>query len=291
MTACLQIAEKMKDGALAQQAHMNLGEIQRRKGEHRAAVRHLNSSLSIARRLQDPRAEGDTLVLLALDAEDQNDIERAEASLRSAEALATSLKDRDLQARAWTVRGGLEFKAGRFAAAATLYLRAARVLAGAPSQQLAESLGGALLSAAHRGRLDEQTLEQLLEVSSWLDTDEALLGELTTALPALSEKGADCDVARLAAITLGVALRLVFPGNDEDPDRFAPIVQAGSAAAWWIDADSRREPMLRHELQEIGGKEVAREVMKLVSAAVDAIAEMRAQAGEQDPPAALPHAA
>ena len=85
LTACLQIAEGMKDGALAQQAHMNLGEIQRRKGDHRAAARHLNRSLSIARRLQDSRAEGDTMVLLALDAEDQNDIESAEASLRGAE--------------------------------------------------------------------------------------------------------------------------------------------------------------------------------------------------------------
>jgi tetratricopeptide (TPR) repeat protein len=287
LTACLQIAEGMKDGALAQQAHMNLGEIQRRKGDHRAAARHLNRSLSIARKLQDSRAEGDTMVLLALDAEDQNDIESAEASLGGAEELARSLKDRDLRARACKVRAGLEFKAGRFGAAATLYLRAARVLSGEPSQQLAESLGGALLSAARRGRLDEQTLEQFLDVSTRLDADEELLGELAGALPALAEKGADHDVARLAAVQLGVALRLVLPGGDEDPERFASFVQAGSAAAWWIAADSRRETMLREELQEICGEEAASEIMKLLGDAVDAITQMR----EEDPPAALSRAA
>lgn len=291
LTACLQIAEGMKDGALTQQAHMNLGEIQRRRRDHRAAARHLNRSLSIARRLQDTRAEGDTLVLLALDAEDQNDTETAEASLRGAEELARSLKDRDLQARACKGRAGLELNAGRFGAAATRYLRAARLLAGGPSHQLAESLGGALLSAAHRGRLDEQTLEQLLGVSTHLAADEELLGELTGALPALSEKGADRDVARLAAVALGVALRLVLPRDGDDPDRFAPFVQAGSAAAWWIDADSRRENMLQDALLEICGQEAAREIIKMVNGAVEAIAEMRAQAGEEDQPAALPRAA
>ncbi len=70
-------------------------------------------------------------------------------------------------------------------------------------RHLADSLGGALLSAAHRGWLDEQTLEELLSVSAALAADEELLGELTRALPALSEKGADGDVARLAAVTLG----------------------------------------------------------------------------------------
>ena len=277
LTACLQIAEHMKDGALTQQAHMNLGEIQRRKRDHTAAARHLNRSLSIARRLQDTRAEGDTLLLLALDAEDQNNTESANASLRGAEELARSLKDRDLQARACKGRAGLEFKAGRFGAAAKLYLRAARLLAGEPSHQLAESLGGALLSAAHRGRLDEPTLEQLVGVTERLAADGELLGELTGALPALSEKGADSDVARLAAVTLGVALRLVLPGDEDNPNGFAPFVQAGGAAAWWIDVDNRRGKMLRDELQKICGREAAREIMKMVNGAVDAIAQKRAE--------------
>jgi hypothetical protein len=125
-------------------------------------------------------------------------------------------------------------------------------------------------------------------VSTRLDADEELLGELTGALPALAKKGADRDVARLAAVTLGVALRLVLPGDDEDPEGFAPFVQAGSAAAWWIAADSRRQTMLREQLQDICGVEAAREIMKLLGGAVDAITQMREQAGEQNSPATLP---
>lgn len=291
LTACLQIADSMKDGALTQQAHMNLGEIQRRRRDHRAAARHLNRSLSIARRLHDTSAECDTLMLLALNAVDQNDPETAQANLRAAEALAKSLKGRDLQARACEGRARLDFNAGRFGRAATLYHRAVRLLAEKPSHQLAESLGGVLLSAAHRGQLDEQTLEKLLGVFERLAADEELLVDLTGAVGALSENGADGDVARLAAVTLGVALRLVLPREGEDPDGFAPFVQAGGAAAWWIDADRHRETMLQDALEEICGEEAAREIMKMVNGAVEAIAEMRTQAGEEDQRAALPRAA
>jgi tetratricopeptide (TPR) repeat protein len=291
LTVCLQIAQEMNDGALTQQAHMNLGEIQRRKGDHPAAAGHLNRALSIARRLQDSRAQGDTLVLLALDTEDQNDTESARVSLRRADELARTLKDRDLQARVYKGRAGLEFRARRFAMAATLYLRAARMLAGEASRQLAESLSGALLSAAHRGCLDEETLEQLLNVSTRLAGDADLLGKLTAALPALAEQGNDRDIARLAAVVLGVALRLVLSGEDKDPERFAPFVQAASAAAWWTAPDSARETILADQLRDICGEEAAREIMRLVGDAVKAIEQKRAEADEENASTGLPHAA
>jgi tetratricopeptide (TPR) repeat protein len=288
LTACLRIAQDMNDGALTQQAHMNLGEIQRRKGNHTAAAEHLNEALAIARRLQDLRAEGDTLVLLALDAENQKDIERASASLRRAEEIARTLKDHDLQARVCRGRAGLEFKAGRFAAAATLYLRAARLLGEQTSQQLAETLGGALLSAASRGRLDEQTLEQMIEVSARLAGDENLVAELSSALPVLSEKGADRDVARLAALALVLALRLVLAREGDDAE---PFVQVGGAAAWWIAAEQRRETMLHDELHDICGQDAASEIMKLLDGAVQAISDKRDQDGARHPSSAVPAAA
>jgi tetratricopeptide (TPR) repeat protein len=291
LTACLQIARETNDGALTQQAHMNLGEIQRRKGNHPAAAGHLNRALSIARGLQDSRAESDTLMLLALDAEDQNDTESARASLRRADELARTLKDRNLQVRVCKERAGLEFRARRFAVAATLYRRAARMLAGEDSGQLAESLSGALLSAAHRGRLDEDTLEQLLKVSTRLAADAELLGELIAALPALEEQGNDRDIARLAAIALGVALRLVLGCEDEDPERFFPFVQAASTAARWIAADSAHETILTDQLRDICGEEAAREIMQLVGEAVKAIEHKRAEADEENASTGLPRAA
>jgi tetratricopeptide (TPR) repeat protein len=291
LTACLHIAEDMKDGVLTQQAHMNLGEIHRRRGDDAAAGRHLDRALSIAHRLQDGLAEGDTLVLLALLADDRGDPEAAAVSLHRAEELAKSLRDRDLQARACKGRAGLEFRAGRFGAAARLYRRAAGLLAGKPSRQLAESLGGALLSSARRGVLDEPTLEQMIEVSHALGADEDLLGELTGALPALSEQAEDHEVARLAAVALGVALRLALPGDIEDPESLAPIVRACSAAAWWIAAEDSRETILRDQLREICGDEAAQETMKLIAYGVDAIAEIGPRAEGHGPPAELPRAA
>jgi hypothetical protein len=34
-------------------------------------------------------------------------------------------------------------------------------------------------------------------------------------------------------------------------DNFAPFIQIGGAAAWWIDADTSREALLRDQIREI----------------------------------------
>lgn len=290
LTVCLGIAHGMNDGALTQQAHMNLGEVERRKGNHAAAAGHLNRALSIARRLQDARAEGDTLVLLALNVED-DDTRSARATLSRADQLARTLKDRELQARVCKGRAGLEFKAGRFAAAATLYLRTAKMLGGEAFGELAESLGGALLSAARRGRLDEDTLEQLLDVSTRLGEVEALVDELTGALPALAEKGDDRGVARLAAVALGVSAQLMLHTDGDDPKRFVPFMRVRSVVSWWLAAKAVPETVLTEQLHDVCGKEAGREIMKLVGDEVETIRQKREKTGEDESSAALPRAA
>jgi len=281
LRACLQIAEQTKDGALTQQAHMNLGEVQRRKGDTTTAARHLERSLLIARRLHDTRAECETQTLLALNAEDQKDTDSAQAHLHAAEELAATLKDRKLQAQASKGRAHLEFDAKHFGRAATLYRRAARLLANERSRQLAESLGGQLLSSAWRGQLDEQALQPLPGLSEELGWDEDLLVDLTQALDALSRQGEENDVAGLAAVTLGVALRLAFSREDEDPERLTPFVAAASAAAWWIEADRRREKALHDALLRICGEEIASCVSPLLQTTVEAIAQKRAETGRE----------
>jgi tetratricopeptide (TPR) repeat protein len=287
LRACLQIAEMMKDGALVQQAHMNLGEVQRRKGDTTAAARHLNRSLSIARGLHDTRAECETETLLALNAEDQKDTDSAQAHLHAAEELAATLKDRNLQAQASKGRAHLEFDAKRFGRAAILYKRAAGLLANERSRQLAESLGGQLLSAARRGKLDERALEPLPGLSEELGWDEELLVDLTHAIDALSRRGEDEEVARLAAVTLGVALRFAFSNEDDDAERLTPFVNAGTAAAWWIEADRGREKPLKDALMEICGEKIASEISTVLESTIDAIAQKRAEMAreEEDPPA------
>jgi tetratricopeptide (TPR) repeat protein len=275
--ACLQIGEAVKDDALIRQAHMNLGEVQRRKGDTAAATKHLSHSLSIARRSRDTRSECETQTLLALVSEDEKDTYSAQEHLRAAEKLAGTLKDRKLQAQACKGRAHLEFDAKRFGRASTLYKRAARLLADERSRQLAESLGSQLLSSAHRGRLDEEPLDRLLNLSEELGWDEELLHDLTYAVSALSEQGQDRDVAQIAAVTLGVAARIVLSRGDEDQESLAPLIDAGSAAAWWIEADRRREKMLDDALREICGEKVASEITTMLHGTVEAIAEMRAE--------------
>lgn len=279
LRACLQIAERMNDEALMQQAHMNLGELQRRKGDTTLAARHLNRSLAIARRLCDMRAECATQTLLALNAEDQQDADSAQAHLRAAEQLAATLKDGELQAHAAKGRAHLEFDAKRFGRAATLYRRAARLLADERSRQLAESLGGQLLSTARRGKLDEQALEPLPGLSEELGWDEELLGYLMGAIDALSRSGRDDEVARLVALTLGVALRLGFSREEDDPERLTPFVEASTAAAWWIEADRRREKPLKDALRVICGEQVLCDIAPLLESTVEVIAKKHAETG------------
>jgi hypothetical protein len=106
-------------------------------------------------------------------------------------------------------------------------------------------------------------------------------------LPTLSEKGADRDVARLAAVALALSLRLVLAREGDDA---APFVQVGGAAAWWIAAEHRRERMLHGELRDICGQEPANEIMKLLDGAVQAISDKRDQDGRH-PSSAVPAAA
>ena len=279
LRACLQIAERMNDAALTQQADMNLGEIQRRRRDTTLAASHLNRSLAIARRLCDMHAECATQTLLALNAEDQQDADSAQAHLRDAEQLAATLRDGKLQAQATKARAHLEFDAKRFGRAATLYKRAARLLADERSRQLAESLAGQLLSTAQRGKLDEQALEPLPALSEELGWDEELLGYLTSAIDALADSGRDEEVARLAALTLGVALRLGFSREEDDLERLTPFVEAGTAAAWWIEADRSREKPLKDALRTICGEQVLSDIAPLLESTVEAIAKKRAETG------------
>jgi len=176
-------------------------------------------------------------------------------------------------------RAHLEFDAKRFGRAATLYRRAARLLADERSRQLAESLGGQLLSTARRGKLDEQALEPLPGLSEELGWDEELLGYLMGAIDALSRSGRDDEVARLVALTLGVALRLGFSREEDDPERLTPFVEASTAAAWWIEADRRREKPLKDALRVICGEQVLCDIAPLLESTVEVITKKHAETG------------
>ena len=269
LRACLDIAERLRDRALAQQAHMNLGEIQRRRGDATSARTHLRRSLSIARALHDPEAEGQTHNLLASLAHDDGDVNGAREHLHAAEELATALKDRGMRGEACRGRALLEQNAGRHGRAAALYRKAARLIAEEPSRQLAECLGSQLVSTAYLGRLDQQALEPLAELSAQLGWDEELLYYAIHAIDVLSQRGPDADLARLVAFTLAVAMRVATSGRGDE--RHVPFVQVGVTTARWIESTNGRGGLVDAALRDYCGDDVAAEVWSLVESAVDAI--------------------
>ncbi len=277
MRACLRLAENMGDDALTQQAHMNLGELLRRKGDHSTASDHLERSLAIARRLEDAASTSHTLTLLALNAVDQGENAAASEKLREAEDIARRLRDSELQAGAIKVRAHLEYDAGRFARAAALYGRTVRLLGGDDTLQMAESLGGAVMSAAHRGTLDEASLDRVVGISERIGWDDQLVSYLTSSLAILGDDGPDTEVARLAATALAVALRLILPRDTTDPDWFSPAVDTSLAATWWIDRDRNRRALVSTALIDICGEGAANLIMANIDGALDVIAAKRAQ--------------
>jgi tetratricopeptide (TPR) repeat protein len=279
LRACLQLAKNMRDDALTQQAHMNLGELLRRKRDHSNASDHLKRSLAVARRLEDAVSMSQTLTLLALNAVDQGEKAAALEKLREAENIARRLRDSELQAGATKVRAHLEYDAGRFAGAATLYRRTIRLLGDDNTLQMAESLGGVVLSAAHRGALDEAALDRIVGVSERIGWDDQLLSYLTSSLAILGDDGPDTEVARLAATALAVALRLVPPRDSKgpdcdtrDPDWFRPAVDTSLATTWWIDRDRNRRALVSSALIDICGEDIAGLIMANIDRALDVVA-------------------
>ena len=95
----------------------------------------------------------------------------------------------------------------------------------------------------------------------------------------------------MAAVALGVALRLALEGDLEDPDSLVPVVGPCTVAAWWITAKDSRKVILRDQLHEICGDEAAREIMKLINSSADTITKMRQRSDEHRSPTELPRAA
>jgi tetratricopeptide (TPR) repeat protein len=269
LRACVTIAERSKDRALAQQAHMNLGEIRRRQGDLQSATTHLNRSLTIARALQDREAQGQTHNLLASLAQDEGDVSGAYEHLNAAQEQAVALRDRRMQGEAYRGKASLENDAGRYRRAASLYRKAARLLAGEPSRQLAECLGAQLVSSARGGQLDEQALKPLPELSAQLGWDEELLSYAIYAADVLSERGTDEDMATLVSFTLAVAFRLGTSG--EGDELLVPFMQVGATAARWADGSDSRRQLLDAALQDSFPGDAAAELWSLVERVVEAI--------------------
>jgi|GEM_PF-2969127 len=281
LRACLQIAERLKDRALAQQAHMNLGEIERRRGHLAEAIMHLTAALSLAGELEDPRAEADTQALLALTAEDADDPDAADAHREHLERLAGEIGDLTLLASAIKGRGHAAFARGAHGQAGRLFRRAARLLVGPNQRQLVESLGGLVAAEAWCGRIDEKRLQQLVELSAQLGWDEELLDDLELALIGIQRAGNDEQAAELSAVTLLVALRIFLRAEDNEED-WTPIVRAAALTGLWIAQDNEAATARRRLVDETVERTSGLEARDAVEAVLDQAQEVLAGTSAED---------
>jgi tetratricopeptide (TPR) repeat protein len=247
LQACLGIARALKDRPLRFQALMNLGEIERQRGRLPDGDKHLSAALKLARALEDPRDEGAVLSILGLLRSDQDRTDDAAEAYLGALAIGRELRDAEIQASATGGLGGIALRAGRFAEAERRYRQAIRHHGSLPSAGLAEDLGGCMLSMAPRGKVDEEIVQRLVDVSGVLGWDRHCARELCAAAASLAEAGGDPDGAvDLQAASIGCALRDVFLHFEEDGPASAPQIRVLSdvifrGIAWMCGRDDYAE--------------------------------------------------
>jgi tetratricopeptide (TPR) repeat protein len=283
LRACLALAEEMDDRALLQQAHMNLGEIERRRARDETASGHLAAALRLAIELEDLRQEGETRSLLALHFMDTDDDASAFAELAALDEIANRLGDGELRAQTVKIRAHLAFKHGRYAESARLYGRAARWYEHDDPAQFVESLGGQVVSAAFRGRIEEDALQRLVDLSSTLRWDGHLLGNLDLAFRGLVETGAPEQVADIAAVSLVIAARdganteseTVEEEGEDLGEEMKPLLITAFRVALWLTAEDDEEPhahrraLVDAALVETVGSEIAANLAPLLDQAVE----------------------
>lgn len=270
---CLAIAKALDDRALLQQAHMNLGEVERRREHNAIAAAHLDTALTLAQALEDLRAEGATRSHLALLAQDVGDADAADLQLAAVERIADALSDSDLRAQAIKGRAHLEFVRGRYGKAANLYARAARLLEDAASVQLVESLAGQVTSLAWRGRLDQHALQRLIDLSWHLGWDKILAESLSGAFAGLARAGAEDDVVQLGVAGMAVAIRSWGGSRSDALDD--PLTRTAVRLAVWILADEttakRRREALEAALVATVGSDLAPTIVWIVDKGIAAV--------------------
>jgi tetratricopeptide (TPR) repeat protein len=244
---CLALAEELEDQFLAWQAHRNLGEVERRRGQNDEARRQLQTAIELAGRLDDPSARGDVLALLGLLESQVGNLEKASDLFAEAREVGEAIHSRTLIASALKGEARIAFVRGRNSKSAGLYRRAVRLLDGRGSRQLAESLNGVIGSEAELGRVAEKEIQELDALSFRLGWDGHWIGELRQAFASLLRASASFeDVVGMAALLLIISARDADrshsdeeEGEDNQAELFASAIML---VAWTTEdpTDTRR---------------------------------------------------
>jgi tetratricopeptide (TPR) repeat protein len=222
LRACLRIAEEMGDRALQFQAQINLGEVERQQRRLASSEHHLQAALSLARQRGDSKDEGAALEIRALLRLEQERMRDATTDFEKMLEIGRELGDKDLERGALGGLGGIAFRAGRSAEAERRYRQALRRHPKGPSIAVAEDLGGCVLAMAARGKVDEEIVQRLIDVSGIVGWDTNCSRDLCQAAKMMVAAGCIEEAVSFQAAAMGSALRdlYLWIAAQEDPEDF-----------------------------------------------------------------------
>ncbi|MGN6258715.1 MAG: tetratricopeptide repeat protein [Solirubrobacterales bacterium] len=235
MKAALAIAQEIGDWRLQFQAEMNLGELERRRKNLGSSEAHLQNALERAERANDDLDRAAVLNLLGLMRVDMGDLNGAERSYQDALELGKRLKDKKTQADAFGGLAGIAFRRGRYGEAERRFEQAIRQYGDATSTALVEDLGGLALSRASRGRVVEEEIQRLIDLSGRIGWDRNCAEEIADCGQALIAAGGDIeDAISLQAIAVTCALRSITAnlGGDDDALIRLLVLVLAKGIAW-----------------------------------------------------------
>ena len=241
LRSCIQIAEDLSDRRLEFQARMNLGEIERRRGQLSSAETLQGKALKLARKAKNRADEAAALNMFGLLRIDQDQAQKAGVAYKEALAIGREIGDRVPQQAALGGLAGIAFRAGRYGEAEKRYKQALRLHDTTASTALVEDLGGLVMSEAARGKVSEETLQRLIDVSGVLGWDRHCASELGWAAWALSENGNDFSeaVSMLAsAVTCAARELLIHELDSQFADRaMRTLAEVAMLGVVWMYKD------------------------------------------------------
>lgn len=239
LKAALKIAREIGDLRLEFQAELNLGELERRREHYVEARAHELRAIEIARAIPDPASEGSALNTIGLIETDLGNFEAAKDSYGEALQIARNSRDEQAQAEALGGLAGVAFRQEQFAEAARRFEQAVRRQRGQNTVSLVEDLGGLVVSRAARGKLIEEELQELIDMSGRLGWDVHCAREMAEAARLLYAAGEKENAVSMQAVAVTCALRASFTAAEPDyEERFEVLVEVLLKGRHWMRVDS-----------------------------------------------------
>jgi tetratricopeptide (TPR) repeat protein len=202
---CLEIAGRLDDRVMRQQALANRAEMGRRRGES-GMIGQFEEAIRLADDLGDVEAEIESLLNLASARVDANQLIEAEENLALVEGLSERIQSQsEFIGRLYSIRGNISWAREEFELAHKFYLSSAGSSVG---EAQVESMAAALVTLARMRRRDEY--RSLLRKVIRQGQRAGLDGATATAIMSSAKEWAEADVVSISAKTYVEAIELAL---------------------------------------------------------------------------------